>query len=152
MTGKPYIIAISGWRGWSDAAFIEETLVSVAFQEDITSGVHFRIGDQEGADKLSAAAVGAIGFIPSLYVAKWALHGAGAGPRRSGRMLLGEPEEWETDPTAGRKADTLIAFPQPGRAAPASNSGTWRAIYIAAWHGIDVQIPGYGGREGSIRG
>lgn len=147
MTGKPFIIAVSGWRQWSDTAFIEKALTANVFGWD--GRVHFRIGEQEGADKISARVLGDMGYVPSFYVAKWMLHGASAGPRRSGRMLLGEPEEWETDPTAGRKADGLIAFPQPGRATPAENSGTWRAIYLAAWHGIDVHIPGYGGREGS---
>jgi hypothetical protein len=130
------IVAFSGWRRWTDEQFVRRVL------DDIyADGLFVRVGDAEGLDRIVREEVAASGmWVLTEYVAHWDKEGKGAGAIRNRRMLLGLDAG---DPNRGRPADLLIAFPEPGRATPARNSGTWNAIQQAHWRGIDIRVPGY---------
>jgi hypothetical protein len=130
------IVAFSGWRAWTDETFVRRQL-----DEIYADGLFVRVGDAAGVDQIVRDEVTRSGiWVLTVYEARWDTEGRGAGAIRNRRMLLGLDS---ADPNRGRPADLLIAFPEPGRATPARNSGTWNCIHQAHWRGIEVRVPGY---------
>lgn len=143
------IVAVSGWRGFKDCV-VEHRWIPLQlgfWAAALTGGgiPYWRVGDEPEGFDLNAK--GLFDTYPQdycQYFANWNLpHGAG-GPVRSDAMLQGKSQH---DQFQGRKADYLLAFPQPGKRLPKHEevSGTWRAVELAKKHGITVIIPGYQG-------
>ncbi|GIH07361.1 hypothetical protein Rhe02_54280 [Rhizocola hellebori] len=140
------ILAVSGWREWKDAAFIRRHLDEAIGQHFLlgerTVPVTVRVGEQRGADAIVRAHIaGTDGVTPAVYDAGWTPENHHyAGSVRNKRMLLGDDLD---DVTAGRMADLLLAFPQPGKVWNGKGSGTWNCITQAHYRGIEVRIPAY---------
>lgn len=138
------IIAFSGWRYWTDRAFITDYIDS-RWAGQLLFGpradtILFRVGDATGADRQIWEHIAGSGAMTCMYPADEETDPIKAGAIRNRRMILGlDPD----DPWRGQIADELIAFPQPGRAEPSTRSRTWRCIKQAAYYGIPVTIPGY---------
>lgn len=137
------IVAFSGWRGWTDEQFIH-TEIDKRWGGLLVFGpaedVHFRVGDAAGADRIVRDYLRSLDVEPTVYIARWDLEGDSAGPHRSKRMLLGSDVH---DPRQGKPADLLVAFPQPDRIRPHKGSGTWIAVGLAHYHGVEAVIPAY---------
>lgn len=127
------IVAVSGWRDWTDLGFIRRHLTNMT--EFLGGPVHFRVGDADGVDRLSRGLMIMRGWSYHLYVADWAKYPKAAGPIRNLRMLKGVEED-------NTVADWLLAFPQPG-VDREKDSGTWRCMKQARKLGISVWVPGY---------
>ena len=140
------ILAISGWREWTDVAFVHRQL-DLIWGSDLVFGaravpLHVRVGDARGVDAIVRTFVaGADGALLTVYSADWEREGKSAGAHRNRRMLLGTDA---FDPSHDKPADLLLAFPQPGRVFSTRGSGTWNAIGQAHYRGIEVRIPAYG--------
>lgn len=134
------ILAVSGWRGWTDAPFIERWLEWARLE----GFVLIRFGDATGVDEITFQWAARMrtetgDLLLSRYMADWSRFNRGAGPIRNRQMLLGLKPD---DPKQSR-ADLLLAFPQPG-VLPGFGSGTWSCIGEACCQGIEVKIPPYG--------
>jgi len=148
------ILAVSGWRGWTDVHHIEKH-IGLAIAE----GYDFiRFGDASGVDAIAGNFInkvirqGALGYAGqpldsgiqlSKYHADWASFGNAAGPVRNRAMLLGKKRG---EPYEDIKADLLLAFPEPGRR-PGPGSGTWGCMGEAVLNGIKVIVPAFESRE-----
>lgn len=137
------IVAFSGWRGWTDEAFIHAQvdkrwshLLVFGPNEDVL----FRVGDAIGVDRIVRDYLTSLGVEPVVYVADWEREGVAAGAHRNKRMLRGSDDH---DPQQGRVADLLVAFPEPDRIRPHKGSGTWNAAGLAHYWGVEVSIPAY---------
>ncbi len=139
------IVAFSGWRNWTDAAFVHRQ-IDLLWGDALLAGdravpLHVRVGDAAGLDAIVRKRIaGTDGAILSVYTANWDMEGRSAGAHRNRRMLLGDDP---FDPAHGKPADLLIAFPQPGRVFSAKGSGTWNCIGQAHYRGVEVRIPAY---------
>lgn len=147
------IIAVSGWRGWvapEDRAWIHSQLVFWAdvlclkSSKDVVwraEHVYWRIGDEpNGTD--SVAQVALMHEPHCRYEADWSLPNKAGGPIRSLHMLRGQNDR---DVFQHRKADFLLAFPQPGKRFPRHEevSGTFTCMEQAKRYGITTIMPGY---------
>lgn len=138
-------MAFAGWRGWTDDAFVHR-------QFDVLWGDHTLFGTREvplqvrvGGDRglqavVRAYAAGTDGALLTVYYTDRDREGESAGAHCNRRMLLGEEV---SDPSPGKPADLLLAFPQPDRPGPSVASLTWNAIGQAHYRGIEVRIPAY---------
>lgn len=139
------ILAVSGWRDWTDAAFVQRQL-DLVWGQDLVFGarsvpLQVRVGDARGVDAITRTFVaGTDGALLTVYVADWEREGVSAGSHRNRRMLLGEDP---FDPSHGKPADLLLAFPQPGKVWNGKGSGTWNCVVQAHYRGIEVRIPAY---------
>lgn len=139
------IVAFTGWRGWADAKFVHTTIDAMWGQDAMFGArevpLQVRVGDATGLDEIVRTYIaGTDGALLTVYVADWTGLGKSAGPVRNKDMLLGR-SLW--DPSQGRPADLLVAFPQPDRPGPSQGSGTWNCIGQAHYQGIEVRIPAY---------
>lgn len=140
------IVAFTGWRAWEDAPFIRADIDGWLAREALRGTrevpVTVRVGDcPTGADLIIRDWLyGVDGIALVVYAADWTNLGKAAGPHRNRQMLEGQ-SEW--DATAGKPADLLIGYPQPGIATPYKNSGTWNCITQAHYRGIEVRLPAY---------
>jgi hypothetical protein len=146
------IVVFSGWRHWSDEAFIESVLDTYWLGGAMP---HIRVGDcRTGADAIIRGWCQRAGLQFSQYLANWDLYGRSAGPIRNFEMITGRPypaglvtmKGATTDGASinppGDLADILIAFPEPG-ARPGTGSGTWGCISEAWKAGVEVHLPSY---------
>lgn len=152
------IVAFAGFSGWTDAAFIRADIDSwMGTQEwayrnlNRNGPLTVRVGDEpEGAEYIIRdwfAGVDAVKL--TVYTADvTALGRKLAKANANKRMLVGE-NAW--DPTSGKPADLLIAYPQPNRIDPAKGSSTWNAITQAWYRGVEVRIPPYKESESALR-
>lgn len=145
------IVAFAGFSGWTDAAFIRADIDAWmgvrewAHRNLSRDGVPLtvRVGDEpEGAEYVVRDWLAGIdGVQLAVYTADvTALGRKLAKANANKRMLTGE-DMW--DPSAGKPAGLLIAYPQPDRIEPAKGSSTWNAITQAWYRGVEVRIPGY---------
>jgi hypothetical protein len=139
------IVAFSGWRGWTDATFVHRQIDQLWGGHTMFGArevpLHVRVGDARGLDAIVRTYIaGTDGAQLTVYEADWEREGKSAGGHRNRRMLLGDDA---FDPSPGRPADLLVAFPEPGRVWSAKGSGTWNAIGQAHYRGIEVRIPAY---------
>lgn len=137
------IVTFSGWRGWTDEKFIHDHIDARWGQNLVfgpTEDVVFRVGDAAGADRIIREYLRSHGIEPTVYVARWDLEGNSAGAHRNKRMIRGSDDH---DPRHGVPADLLLAFPEPDRIRPHRGSGTWNAIGLAHYWGVEVCIPAY---------
>lgn len=125
------ILAVSGWRDWTDVGFVFRQLHTM-WERGYT---HIRVGDAAGVDRITRSFVKGGGFSYYVYKADWGYIPRGAGVVRNVRMLKGVEED-------DTLADLLIAFPQPG-VDHEKDSGTWRCMKQARKLGISVWTPGY---------
>lgn len=139
------IWALHGWRGWTDEQFIHRTIDDM-FGHHAMFGpreipVVVRTTDDEGAAAIVRHYVaGMDGAVLAMYGADWTSHGGSAWSVRDKRMLLGD-DLW--DPTAGKPADVLVSFPQPGAVWMGRGSRAWNCIGQAHLCAVEVRIPGY---------
>lgn len=139
------ILAVSGWRDWTDATFVHRQL-DLIWGSDLIFGaralpLQVRVGDARGVDAIVRTfTAGTDGALLTVYAADWEREGKSAGGHRNRRMLLGDDP---FDPSHGRPADLLLAFPQPGKVFTGKGSGTWNAVCQAHYRGIEVRIPAY---------
>lgn len=141
MTGdRPLVIAVSGWRWHTGAAFINFIMMQQVRLLRPGQRLFVRVGDARGADALVRAwceqtkALNPHYFHNfDVYYADWDRLGHAAGPLRSIAMLKGDQDPWGL-------ADKLIGFPQPGVHNP-KDSGTWTCVKKAFSLGIPVDIP-----------
>lgn len=137
------ILAVSGWRHWTDHEFIGTQLIKMQDR----GYTRLRVGDAQGAD--SQAWHLAIHTWPVVHKfrADWYRLGKKAGYQRNHAMLIGDfttARSHNAHPTQpGVPADMLLAFPQPGKRR--LGSGTWLCIDQAFELGITVEIPGQKG-------
>lgn len=132
------ILAVSGWREWSDAAFAITELGR--YRLLFGRALHVRVGDAAGLDLIIRTHCQAMGFEHTVYYADWGKLGKAAGMIRNGQMLRGDNP---LDPHRGVMADELLAFPQPGVKMRSPGSGTVGCLMEAHELGITVTIPGY---------
>lgn len=126
------ILAVSGWRDWTDVGFIFRQLGTMRKR----GYTHIRVGDAKGVDRITRSFVTSHDFYTyHIYKADWGYIPRGAGVVRNVRMLKGVEED-------NTLADLLIAFPQPG-VDHEKDSGTWRCMKQAHKLGIPVWAPGY---------
>lgn len=139
------ILAVSGWREWTDDTFVHRQLDQI-WGSDLIFGaravpLQVRVGDARGVDAIVRTFVaGTDGALLTVYAADWEREGKSAGGHRNRRMLLGEDV---SDPSPGKPADLLLAFPQPGHTWNGRGSGTWNCVCQAHYRGIEVRIPAY---------
>ncbi len=139
------IVSFTGWRGWSDAAFIQRTIEDLfgrhAIEGRQSVPLQVRVGDAEGVDAIVRTFIaGMDASLMTVYFADWTTQGKAAGAIRNKRMLLGDDV---FDPSPKVPTDLLVAFPQPGRIFSTKGSGTWNCIGQAQYRGIEVRIPAY---------
>jgi hypothetical protein len=140
------IIAVSGWRNWSEKGSIATVIGSLIdhhwaeFNYPARAGAHleppkfplFRFGDcPTGVDKLMLELVGEWHLPHERYEAFWDEFGKAAGPLRNRAMLRGMGY-------TNQRANLLLAFPEPGRLPKIPGSGTWGCIGEAAALGIQT--------------
>src|SRR5688572_13816756 len=120
------IVVFSGWREWTDATFIHKTIEELLGRHALLGPrevpAHVRVGEQRGADAIVRRFVAGLDAVTMTeYDAGWTPDNHKyAGSVRNKRMLLGDDP---FDPTAGRLADVLVAFPQPGKVWNGRGSG-----------------------------
>lgn len=139
------ILAVSGWRDWTDFDFAVRTLRPYVnrYQKDL----HIRVGNARGLDKIIRKLLlptNRFGITCAVYEADWSI-GRGGGMVRNIDMLLGRNSV--NDPTAGLRADRLLAFPQPFVAWRVPGSGTVGCMIEAFKLGIRIDVPGYTGQQ-----
>lgn len=139
------ILAVSGWREWTDDTFVHRQLDQI-WGSDLIFGaravpLQVRVGDARGVDAIVRNfTAGTDGALLTVYTADWEREGKSAGGHRNRRMLLGEDA---FDPSHGKPADLLLAFPEPGKVFSSRGSGTWNCVGQAHYRGIEVRIPAY---------
>jgi hypothetical protein len=133
------IIAVTGWRHWTDSVFIQVSLRQTCERFGVPQGVplHVRIGDAEGADEVVREWCTFHSVSHKVFAADWGRHGKAAGPIRNRQMLEGEGD-LVTGPT-----ELLLAFPGRHRPVKVPGSGSWGCCIEAALMGIRVEIPPY---------
>jgi hypothetical protein len=139
------IVAFTGWRAWTDAKFVHATIDAMWGRDALFGArevpLQVRVGDADGLDAIVRNCIaGTDGALLTVYVADWTALGKAAGAVRNRDMLTGK-SLW--DPSPGRCADLLVAFPEPGRLFSTRGSGTWNCIGQAHYRGIEVRIPAY---------
>lgn len=140
------IVVFTGWRDWTDATFIRTEIDKVIGNHMMfgtrTVPVTVRVGEQRGADAIVRNHVAGIdGVQLAVYDAGWTAENHNyAGSVRNKRMLFGQDA---FDPTGGKRADLVVAFPQPGKVWTGKGSGTWNCITQAQVRGFRVEIPAY---------
>lgn len=126
------IVCFSGWRGWTDRAFIEKMVFDLL--RDI-GPEQVRVGDcPTGVDWQVTQELNRMDVLFERYRADWDQLGKNAGPLRNWEMLTGNGESL---------ADLLVALPEPGSHPGQKVSGTWTCIGQAYEIGVDVFIPKY---------
>lgn len=136
------IIAVTGYRYYTDRGFINNTMDYWAnWSQAHSQPLHVRVGDADGADDMAihwCQENNVSHFVfRALRFASGALVG-GEGPARNRRMLLGIG-----DPYPGA-TDMLLGFPRTDRVSiKVPGSGTWGCMIKASELGIMVQIPAY---------
>lgn len=136
------IIAVTGYRGYTDGAFIRTCMNHYDLKaHSIFEKLHVRVGDATGADAIVLQWCREIGISHHMFEAERYPGGAlkpGAGPARNRRMLLGIGDH-VSGPT-----DRLVGFPRTDRVRiTVPGSGTWGCMIKAAELGIRVEIPPY---------
>jgi hypothetical protein len=131
------VVALTGWRRWSDKQFIFDYLdvLRTNFGQ-----MHLRHGDADGADAIAwlwRQTRDVPGFrYEADRLPSGSFRDPSAGPVRNRQMLLGAREDLVP-------ADYLVAFPEPGRRAKIPGSGSWGCVIEAHIQGIHVDIPPY---------
>lgn len=140
-----FVLAVSGWRKRPDPSYITRYLtlkLDVIRSLFHVGRVAIRVGDcPTGVDAMVRDWIKVNDLPHRVYEADWDRYGKGAGPIRNRNMLLGingSPSTPESLP-AIRRADLLLAFPQPG-SYPYKGSGTWNCIGQAWELGIRVEL------------
>lgn len=137
------IIAVTGYRGYTDAVFIRKELMIFNSLRVCSSygPLHVRVGDADGADAITVLWCLDNDVSYHMFKAERYPGGAlmpGAGPARNRRMLLGIGDH-VPGPT-----DRLVGFPRTDRVRiTVPGSGTWGCLIKAAELGIRVEIPPY---------
>lgn len=127
------IIAVTGWRGHTDGAFIRSQLT--LWQGPYP--LHIRVGDAHGADWFTLKWCEDNAVSHHVFRAHWEI-GMAAGPQRNARMLQGDGDH-VPGPT-----QLLLGFPRTdGARIEVPGSGTWGCLIMATQMGIRVQIPPY---------
>ncbi len=126
------IVAVSGWRHWPDRESVElglDAIKGLAISVD-----HFviRVGDcPTGADKFVWDICLEAGQPYERFLADWDGLGKYAGGQRNYEMLKGIG-------TTERKANLLLAFPEPKKFPNIPGSGTWNCMGTATKLGIPI--------------
>lgn len=133
------ILAVTGWRGYTDGAFIRKSLHRLnGWCGQNRQTLHVRVGDALGADALVLAWCIENGISHHVFYAEWEQRGVRGGPERNRRMLLGSGDRVQG------VTDLLMAFPRPdGLPIRVPGSGTWGCCIEAFRQGIRVDIPAY---------
>ena len=139
------IIAVTGWRHWTDGVFIRNCLYETIDKYGVKYGVplHVRVGDAGGADtfvrRWCQNNSDRVTF--QVFYARWDIHGSHpgspAGSIRNKEMLEGK-DDTVTGPT-----ELLLGFPSRRRPVRVPGSGSWGCMVEAALMGIRVEIPAY---------
>lgn len=130
------IIAVTGYRGYTDGSFVHRILGELWNQYEIP--LHIRVGDAWGADLFVRQWCERNQVSYHMFRAHWVETRKKAGPERNERMLLGEG-----DPTTG-PTELLVGFPRTdGVGITVPGSGTWGCLIRASQLGIAVEIPPY---------
>lgn len=132
------ILAVSGWREWTDVAFAITELGR--YRLLYGRALEVRVGDAAGLDKIIRKHCAAMGFEHTVYFADWSLPNRSGGMVRNGQMLKGDNPQ---DPHRNVLADELLAFPQPNVRMRSPGSGTVGCLMDAHELGVSVKIPGY---------
>lgn len=134
------IIAVTGWRDYTDGAFIRAQMAQLdLWAHAAFETLHVRVGDATGADAIALKwcrdnAVSHHEFKAARYPSGALM--PGAGPKRNADMLSGL-----RDPVRG-VTDLLLAFPRTdGKHDTVPGSGTWGCAMMAARMGIKVIVP-----------
>lgn len=133
------IIAVTGWREYTDAGFIHRHLNSwLSFCRNAGKVLHIRVGDAKGADEITWRWCLDSGVSHRLFYADWGKYLKQAGPIRNEQMLRGVG-----DLLAG-PTNMLMGFPRTdGAPIKVPGSGTWGCIIRAYELGIRVEVPAY---------
>lgn len=133
------IIATTGYRGYTDGAFIRASLNRLlAWCQQNNRRLHVRAGDCRGADAIVLKWCQDNSVSHHVFYADWGNSDLSAGPERNARMLKGAGDRI-SGPT-----ELLMAFPRPGNGrVRVPGSGTWGCCIQAAELGIRVDIPAY---------
>ncbi len=136
------VIAVTGWRHYTDGAFIRHQMDLVqALCMAKGEPLHVRVGDADGADAFVrhwCVCQARLGVTYQMFVAYWDRLEHRAGPERNERMLIGL-NDFVTGPT-----QLLLAFPRTdGKPLRSPGSGTIGCLIRAYELGINVNIPAY---------
>lgn len=133
------IIAVTGYRGYTDGPFVRATLDRwLAWCNQSAQQAHVRVGDAGGADTLVLKWCLDNAVSHHVFYADWGNSGMRAGPERNRRMLRG------TGDRVSGPTELLMAFPRPGGPPiRIPGSGTWGCCIEAFGMGIRVDIPAY---------
>lgn len=124
------IVAVSGWRDWSNKSVIVQAVGSL-MKDPIPM---FRMGDcPTGADAWMLELVAEFKLPYERYVADWDQYATHAGPLRNRAMLKGQGY-------TAQRANLLLAFPEPHKYPKIPGSGTWGCIGEAAALGIQTVV------------
>jgi hypothetical protein len=128
------IIAVTGWRHYTDGAFIRGQLGHWRGPFPL----HIRMGDAAGADLAVLKWCQDNKISHHVFYADWERYGKSAGGIRNANMLQGVGDRIMS-PT-----DLLLAFPRTDKMrSKVPGSGTFGAIIEATLMGIRVEIPAY---------
>lgn len=136
------IIAVTGWRDYTDRTFIRAQLVQLDLRAHATfETLHIRVGDATGADDFTLGWCRDNGVSHHEFRARRYPSGAlmpGAGPQRNREMLAGHG-----DPVTG-PTQLLLGFPRTdGVRSTVPGSGTWGCLVEATLMGIKLEVPAY---------
>jgi len=121
-------ILVCGDRNWRDKKRIEELLLKLCKELQITSPNEIMIihGGARGADSLAGEVAQELGFRLRVYPAEWERYGKVAGPLRNTEML------------EDGKPDLVLAF-HPDLS---KSKGTAHMVKIAKRKGVEVRLIG----------
>lgn len=129
------IIAVTGYRGHRDGAFIRGQLGNFLGPFPL----HIRVGDAMGADFFVLKWCEQNAVSHKVFRARWEELGRSAGPERNERMLRGQGDTVRQGPT-----ELVLVFPRTdGVKIAVPGSGTWGCAIRAFQLGIRVEIPAY---------
>lgn len=128
------IIAVTGFRGHRDGAFIRRALW--ATQEKFGVPLHVRVGDAMGADWFVLQWCEQNAVSHKVFRAQWEELGRSAGPERNERMLQGQGDTIRQGPT-----ELVLGFPRTdGVKITVPGSGTWGCLIRAGNQGGDPAL------------
>lgn len=144
------IIAVSGWRKWSNKSTVvailgglieRYTLSQRHYSLSHLTQPRIRYGDcKTGVDSIVEEITMEWRLAYEKYNADWEAFGKAAGPLRNRDMLNGVNYSNASPPPEkyGQRANLLLAFPEPRRYPHIHGSGTWGCIGEATNMGIPV--------------
>lgn len=133
------ILAVTGWRHYTDASFIRSYLNTWKDKYPFSSMafLHVRVGDADGADAITQAWCMSNSVSHHVFHVDWS-QGKQGDPQRNARMLRGDGDHVQGP------MNMLVGFPRTdGGRITVPGSETWGCMIMATEMGIRLDVPPY---------